>query len=186
MLSYQPLELDQKLDGQPVYALYGHVLNIAVEEGDRVERGQTVAEVGFGGAAAVPHLHFEVRVGQNDYESTRNPMLWVAPPASRGLIIGRLIDPNGHPWEGVWINARSLTESGVEQVTWSYLDDPRSLINPDERYAENFVFSDVLPGKYRLYLEIQETRYTADVEVLGGEISTVEIVTNPYKEAAEP
>lgn len=179
------LELDQKFDGKSVYALYGHVLNIAVEEGQRVQRGEVVAEVGFGGAAVVPHLHFEVRVGENNYVSTRNPMLWVAPPETRGVIVGRLIDPQGHPWQGVWINAQSLSEEGISEVTWSYLDDPTSLINADEHYAENFVFNDVQPGNYRLYIEIQDTRYSADVDVVGGEISTVEIVTEPYKDEDE-
>ena len=178
------IELDDKFFGQPVYALYGHVLNIAVEEGERVRRGQTIAEVGFGGAATVPHLHFEVRVGQNDYVSTRNPMLWVRPPESRGIIAGRLIDPEGRPWQGVWILAQSLSDEEIEQVTWSYLDDPTSLINPDEVYAENFVFNDVLPGDYRLYLEIQGQRYTADVSVVGGEVSMIEIITEPFKEEA--
>ncbi|MEM8859306.1 MAG: peptidoglycan DD-metalloendopeptidase family protein [Chloroflexota bacterium] len=179
------IELDEKFYGQSVYALYGHVLNIAVEEGDRVRRGETVAEVGFGGAASVPHLHFEVRVGNNDYISTRNPMLWVRPPDSRGVIVGRLVDPSGRPWQGVWISAQSLSEQGVEQITWSYLDDPTSLINPDEVYAENFVFNDVLPGNYRLYLEIQGKRYTADVSVDGGEVSTVEIVTVETEQEAD-
>ncbi|MFT5195287.1 MAG: murein DD-endopeptidase MepM/ murein hydrolase activator NlpD [Cellvibrionaceae bacterium] len=180
------LELDRKFEGKSVFALYGHVLNISVEEGQHVKQGETVAEVGFGGAAAVPHLHFEVRVGKNDFQSTRNPMLWVNPPKSRGLIVGRLVSPDGRPWQGVWINAKSLTEEGVEQVTWSYLDESTHLINPDEHYAENFVFNDVLPGKYRLYIEIDQVRYSADVDVVGGEIATVEIVTMPSNPEPEP
>ncbi|MEM7799516.1 MAG: peptidoglycan DD-metalloendopeptidase family protein [Chloroflexota bacterium] len=172
------IELDQQWLGQPIFALYGHVLNIMVEPGDEVIRGQQLAEVGFGGAAIVPHLHFEVRVGSNEYENTRNPMLWVRPPESRGLIAGRLIDSNGYPWEGVWMMAQSLTNSDTEYVTWSYLDDPRNLIKPDARYGENFVFTDMRPGRYRIYIEVNDKRYTADVEVVGGEISTVEIVTN--------
>ncbi len=179
------IELDRKLNGKPVYALYGHVLNISVEVGDRVVRGQTVAEVGFGGAASVPHLHFEVRVGENNYFSTRNPMLWVRPPETRGLIVGRLVDPNGRPWEGVWISARSLEQEGVEQVTWTYLDDPNHLVNPDEIYAENFVFNDVPQGKHQLILEIQDVRYSAQVDVVGGEIATVEIITEEFKRSEE-
>ena len=81
----------------------------------------------------------------------------------------------------MWISAQSLEDSDIEQVTWSYLDDPQHLINPDESYAENFVFNDVLPGKYRLYIEIQDVRYSADVQVVGGDIATVEIVTEPFK-----
>ncbi|MCA9974880.1 MAG: peptidoglycan DD-metalloendopeptidase family protein, partial [Anaerolineales bacterium] len=63
------IEHDQRWFGQPVYTLYGHVLNINVEAGQHVETGEQVAEVGFGGAATAPHLHFEVRVGSNEFGS---------------------------------------------------------------------------------------------------------------------
>ncbi len=95
------LELDQQWQDQPVYALYGHVLNIKVEAGQRVVRGEPLAEVGFGGAATNPHLHFELRVGENQFGATRNPMLWIEPGSTRGVIVGRLIDPEGRPWQGV-------------------------------------------------------------------------------------
>ena len=57
------IELDERWQDQPVFALYGHVLNLQVQSGERVQRGQPVAEVGIGGAATHPHLHFEVRQG---------------------------------------------------------------------------------------------------------------------------
>lgn len=174
------LELDQRWRGKPIYALYGHVLEIKVEKGQRVRAGEQVAEVGFGGAASVPHLHFEVRVGANDFGATQNPMLWVEPPETRGLIVGRLLDPTGRPWQGVWLSATHI-EEGIESVTWSYLDDPEHLINPDEGYAENFVFADLLPGRYRIATKIQGVVYTADAEVFGGQITTVQMVTEPYK-----
>ncbi len=174
------IELDQRWQGQPVFALYGHVLNIAVAVGDRVAAGEQIAEVGFGGAAIVPHLHFELRVGENRFDATRNPMLWIRPPETRGIIAGRLLDPTGRPWQGVWLKAVSLTDADTEYVTWTYLDDPRHLANPDEILAENFVFSDLLPGKYRLYIQVQEINYQADVEVRGGEISAVEVITGPF------
>lgn len=80
------IELDQTFQGQPVYALYGHVLNINVEPGQRVQTGDQVAEVGFGGAATAPHLHFELRVGTNEFAATLNPMLWLNPCETRGVI----------------------------------------------------------------------------------------------------
>ena len=76
---------------------------------------------------------------------------------------------------------KSLEDPDLEYISWTYLDDPQSLINPDEGFAENFVISDVRPGRYRIYLEIQEVLYTADVEVFGGGLSTVEITTEPLK-----
>ena len=45
------IELDRQWQDQPVYILYGHVLEIEGKPGQRVSMGQKVAEVGVGGAA---------------------------------------------------------------------------------------------------------------------------------------
>jgi murein DD-endopeptidase MepM/ murein hydrolase activator NlpD len=47
-------------DGQ--YAQYAHLRpgSVKVKVGDRVRRGQHVAQVGISGDARVPHLHFQV------------------------------------------------------------------------------------------------------------------------------
>lgn len=183
------IEHDQRWFGQPIYTLYGHVLNINVEPGQRVQRGEQVAEVGIGGAATAPHLHFEVRIGQNAFTATRNPMLWIAPGEGRGMLAGRLLDPNGRPWHGVVLHL--LDEKGqIVATTWSYLDDPLHYINPDEGLAENFLFSDVLAGAYRLYTELQGVIYQLPVTVIAGEVVPVELITEPLRsgrtEAATP
>ncbi|MBK8433945.1 MAG: peptidoglycan DD-metalloendopeptidase family protein [Chloroflexi bacterium] len=170
------IELEQAWLGQPVYALYGHVLNIGVAVGQKVSAGEQVAEVGYGGAAIVPHLHFEVRVGQNAFGQTRNPLLWVQPPETRGVIAGRVVDGDGRPWHGVWISA--IDSEGYEWMTWSYLEDPLGIVTvqPDLGYAENFVFSDLPAGTYELVTKIGEETVTAEVEVIGGQISTAELI----------
>ncbi len=180
------IELDQRWQDQPVYVLYGHVLNIVVEPGQRVERGQQVAEIGIGGAATHPHLHFEVRVGANEFADTRNPMLWLDPGPTRGVIAGRLVDQQGRPWQGVPL-ALVNDESGEILPSWSYLGDPQNLMNPDEGWAENFVFSDVPPGSHQVVTEIQGVTYQVPVQVNPGQVSVVEIVTESLKEqAVEP
>lgn len=178
------LELDEKWQGQPVYAVYGHILNLKVKAGDRVQMGDELAEVGFGGAATMPHLHFEVRVGENAFNATQNPMLWIDPGVTRGVIVGRLVDPNGWPWQGVRL---TLTEkkTGYEALTtWSYLEDPtgRGSVNPDLGWAENFVFADIQPGEYEIEVEVQEVTYRADITVTERDVSVVEFVTEPFKE----
>ena len=177
------IQLDDTWLGQPVYVLYGHVLNISVEAGQRVKRGDPVAEIGFGGVATAPHLHLEVRVGTNEFGSTRNPVLWLS-PGTRGIIAGRLTDPEGRPWQGV---ALTLIDGSNEEPeftnTWSYLGDPSQLIHPDEAQAENFVFADVRPGEYEIYTRLQGVEYRIPVQVAAGEMSTVELITEPFKTA---
>ena len=175
------IELDRRWRDQPVYLVYGHVLNISVRPGERVNQGQQVAEVGFGGAARLPHLHFEVRVGTNEFGATRNPLLWLQLPPTRGLIAGRLIDPEGRPWQGVTVAAVGRSDDTESQTTWTYLGDPQDLINADESLAENFVLADLRPGEYELYVELQGEVYTLPVQVQGGRLTAVEIVTMPLK-----
>lgn len=171
------LELDERWHGMPVYVLYGHVLNFLVEPGQRVTAGQPIVQVGVGGVATAPHLHLEVRVGGNEFGMTRNPLLWLQPAEGRGVIAGRILDPTGRPWQGVLVTA-----AGQRYATsWTYLDDPLHLINPDEELAENFVIGDLPPGRYQVITSIQGEEYRAEVEVRAGEISTVEIVTAPFK-----
>ena len=176
------LQLDQTWQGQPIFVLYGHVLGLAAEVGQHVEQGEPIAEVGVGGAAIVPHLHLEVRVGTNEFSSTRNPMLWIHPGETRGVVAGRLIDPQGQPWQGVVV---TLVDSDGDEAqfinTFSYQGDPQQLINPDELLAENFVFADVMPGEYTLYVKVQGVEYRQTVQVVAGELTTVELVTEPYK-----
>ncbi len=177
------IETDQTWRDQPVYLVYGHVLNIEVDVGQSVVRGQQVAEVGVGGAATLPHLHFEIRVGTNEFGSTRNPLLWLEPPSTRGLIAGRLVDPEGRPWQGVAVAAVGRSEGTETHTTWTYLDDPQHLINGDEVLAENFVFGDLRPGEYELYVELQGQVYTLLVIVKPGDLTAAEIVTEAYKTA---
>ncbi|MEZ4513778.1 MAG: M23 family metallopeptidase [Chloroflexota bacterium] len=176
------LLLDETWNDQPVYVLYGHVLNITVEAGQRVKQGEQVAEVGFGGAAVAPHLHLEVRVGSNTFGSTRNPALWFSPSPRRGLIVGRLVGPQGQAWQGVDLHLQGVDNSEESRTTWSYLGDPDHLANPDEGFGENFVFADVRPGQYELLVTLQGVEYNLPVTVTGGEITAVELITEPLQE----
>lgn len=47
--------------GDGVTTLYAHASRVLVEEGDRVDQGEAIAEVGASGNARGTHLHFEVR-----------------------------------------------------------------------------------------------------------------------------
>jgi len=53
--------------------VYAHALRLGVRRGERVRRGQVVAEVGATGNASGPHLHFEIR----RRDRPRNPLLYL-------------------------------------------------------------------------------------------------------------
>jgi hypothetical protein len=107
-------------------------------------------------------------------------MLWIIPGFNRGTIAGRLIDPEGRPWQGVTIHAFNQANSTYNERSWTYLGDPDNISNPDEHLAENFVIPDVKPGDYQIYTELNGEIYTLDVTVKPGEITQVELVTAPF------
>ncbi|MBU2693333.1 MAG: M23 family metallopeptidase [Candidatus Eisenbacteria bacterium] len=48
--------------GGDIQTLYGHNSKILVSQGERVEAGQLIAEMGNTGLSSAPHLHFEIRL----------------------------------------------------------------------------------------------------------------------------
>jgi murein DD-endopeptidase MepM/ murein hydrolase activator NlpD len=50
--------------------LYAHMMDVKVEEGDEVERGEVIGTVGSTGKSTAPHLHYEVRKNSR----TTNPV----------------------------------------------------------------------------------------------------------------
>ncbi len=67
----------QHTDGN--YTLYGHLHagTIMVRQGDSVERGQVIGYIGSSGRSTGPHLHFEVREGQNSYYNVVDPRKYI-------------------------------------------------------------------------------------------------------------
>ena len=173
------LRLDERHDGQPVYVLFGHVRDVQVVEGQRMARGEPLAREGTAGVATVAHLHLEVRVGANTFGATRNPLLWLEPWSGSGVVAGRLVDPDGRAWQGVTVTL--IDDDGALLNTFTYLDDPDHLIRPDPALGENFVFGPVAEGRYTVFVEVQGEEYRRTVEVSDGQLTTLEIVTAPYR-----
>ena len=52
-----------RIQNGDIITLYAHCNKIYVKEGDKVNQGQEIAEVGATGNVTGPHLHFEIRRG---------------------------------------------------------------------------------------------------------------------------
>ncbi|WP_345963919.1 M23 family metallopeptidase [Streptomyces sp. BRB040] len=59
------------------YTQYAHLAAVAVDQGDRVEAGQWIAQSGTTGNSTGPHLHFEVRVTP-ETGSALDPVPWLS------------------------------------------------------------------------------------------------------------
>jgi murein DD-endopeptidase MepM/ murein hydrolase activator NlpD len=60
--------------GDDIFTVYAHNRKNEVDKGDRVQRGQLIAEVGNTGRSTGPHLHFEIRVKNK----VRNPAQYLS------------------------------------------------------------------------------------------------------------
>jgi murein DD-endopeptidase MepM/ murein hydrolase activator NlpD len=136
------LQLAETWNGRTVYALYGHLDQVAVADGQPVNAGDTLGTVGATGVALGAHPHLEVRLDlPESYWDTRNPELWLQPPAGTGTLALRVTNAAGNYLPGV-------------RVTFSCADAaPRFLetywyngVNPDDAYGENAAMRGLPPG----------------------------------------
>lgn len=162
-------------EGQNLYTLYAHLSKIEVAEGDQVDVGMKIGEVGASGAADGSHLHFEVRLGKNEYGLTTNPVLWFAPitvPESGALstLAGRVVDASGEPIQAAALALEQLGADGSIGARYYPLTYDQLDINAHPQVGENFVVSDIQPGDYRLalvYGRLYELYFTLDAGNMG-------------------
>jgi murein DD-endopeptidase MepM/ murein hydrolase activator NlpD len=165
------IRLDRKYQGKDVFCLYGHLSVVGVKEGQRVKTGDVLGAVGQAGIALGPHLHFEVRVGEDAYASTRNPMLWLKPLAGEGTIVGRVVDAQGRLVPEVKVTIRKAA-GGNRITTTTYLDHG---VNSDDEWGENFVIGDLGKGAYDLEVTVNKHTYKKFVVVREGQSVWVDI-----------
>lgn len=167
------IELDTYLDGQAVYNLYGHLSEVNVAVGQQVQAQDVIALSGASGVADGPHLHFEVRVGENSYEATRNPLLWLYPFPDRGVVAGRVTWPNGVPAHNVPVSIRRIDAPSSYAATTTYASDS---VNPDNTWNENFVLDDIAAGYYELSVGSSSDRVKVELWVYPYQTNFVEVV----------
>ena len=161
--------------GQAVYTLYGHLSELAVQVGQRVESQQFIGRSGSSGIADGPHLHFEVRIGRNNYASTRNPLLWLYPFSEHGTVAGRVLTQNGGLIEEVLVTATRIDARSTYKGTTTY---GGTTVNADRGRSENFVLDDVKAGYYLIQTQIGDRRFKQEAWVYPLQTTFVEFVTD--------
>jgi murein DD-endopeptidase MepM/ murein hydrolase activator NlpD len=154
---------------QPLYTVYAHMRAVDVALGQWVDTGAPLGEVGDTGYTTGPHLHFEVRVGQNSYYTTRNPELWIAPPQGWGVLAGRIMEKDRRLSHSTQVFIHSNT-SDREWVVNTY--GPEA-VNSDSYYNENMVISDLPAGRYTIKVVVDGKAYKTEVEIFPGRVSYV-------------
>jgi len=160
-------------NGEMLYSLYGHMSEVDVQTGRRVEMGEKIGEVGASGVALGAHLHLEVRIGDPyDYGSTYNPDLWVRPWPTFGTLAGTMVDRGGSPVYDTMITIRSVA-TGQEYYAYSYANAD---VNSDLIMGENYTRGDLPAGEYRVFVRIRNIlRYDGTAIIQDGRTTRLDI-----------
>jgi murein DD-endopeptidase MepM/ murein hydrolase activator NlpD len=166
------IEAQSNLGSLPIYQLYGHLSEVLVSEGQIVSAGEVIGSSGETGVADGPHLHFEIRVGQNSYQATRNPLLWLVPLPQTGIVFGRVVWPDGSlVYEAPVTLVRIDATSPYTATTTYAAGEP----NSDDGFNENFAIDDVLPGFYEVIVGDGSNRFATEMWVYPARANMIEI-----------
>jgi hypothetical protein len=149
-----------------LFTLYAHLSVIGVQAGQQVKAGEKIGEVGWTGGAIGSHLHFEVRRGDvENYDSSLNPELWLAPKADEGALAISIVDKQGNfQWADLTIQT-----DGSSYFIRTYEAKFLSM-------AENAALGELKPGRYRITFYFGGSFYERWVEVQSGKLTQVVIV----------
>lgn len=154
--------------GRRLYTIYGHMDRVDAVVGQRVNTGDPIGIVGNTGKTTGPHLHFEVRIANNSFFTSRNPELWIVPPQGWGVLVGLLQNTNGSFLGGQRVDVRSK-QSGDEWYVISY--GGQSVIHSDAYYKENLVLGDLPAGDYYLFIKYFDDIYVNEIRINPGAIT---------------
>jgi len=163
-------------NNETLYTIYAHMSETNVWLDQPVQAGEQIGLVGSTGFSSGPHLHFEVRIGENKFRNTYNPELWLAPPTGWGVLVGRVLDIDGNHISELPIEVYDSSGRYYPIVSYS----TRS-VNADPLYQENFALFDLPAGTYTYAMEINGERYIGVTDILAGQSAFV-IVQEGMKE----
>lgn len=162
------IQHDFGYNGKPLFSVFAHLSQSYVIKGQHVETGQLIALSGNTGQSTAPHLHFEVRMGENLFYNSYNPELWTSPPQGWGILVGQVTNTWGEP---LFQQKISLTNLATGESRWVNTYGSFRLINRDPYYQENIVFSDLPAGTYLISVAYVGRDFSAMVEIIPGAIS---------------
>jgi murein DD-endopeptidase MepM/ murein hydrolase activator NlpD len=154
--------------GQQLYTIYAHMEAVNATLGQWVKAGEVIGYVGDTGATTGPHLHFEVRLGENTFHHTYNPELWLSPPQGWGVLVGRILDEDGEPLRWHLVQVRPEPGGKPLRTVRTY---GGGASNPDPYYNENMALSDLPAGIYKISFKLEDEREQFWVEIFPGQIT---------------
>ncbi len=161
---------------QPVYTLYGHLETLAVQVGQTVNPGDTLGTVGSRGVATGPHLHLEVRWGENSYDAVQNPALWLKPLPGRGALALRIADPQGQPLYLTNVTLEALEGQAPTLYLETYADPA---LRGDPQWHENQAVVNLPEGPYRLAVVALGCPHELRLTVEAGRLTVVNWTLTP-------
>ncbi len=154
--------------GQALYTIYAHMSQIIAVAGQHMETGDVLGLVGDTGATTGPHLHFEVRLGDNSFYRTYNPELWMAPPQGWGILVGRITDEHGDLLHQYPVEVRPMpSEVPLHKVLTYAL----GAVNADPYYQENLVLSDLPECLYKINFDYKDKKQQFWVNIYPGQVT---------------
>jgi murein DD-endopeptidase MepM/ murein hydrolase activator NlpD len=136
------IRMDFGYRGQQLYSVYAHMSKILSVVGQHVNTGEVIGLVGSTGHVTGPHVHFEIRLGQNSFYYTYNPELWMAPPEGWGVLVGRITDDGNDTLQQLEVTIKNIN-TGDTHLVKTYGPGP---VNHDPVYNENLVIGDLSAG----------------------------------------
>ena len=153
----------------PLYSLYGHLSELLVSRRQRVRAGEAcwASWARLGLRWDLICIWSSERVGR----TTPPPAIRrysSRPLEGRGLIVGRVSDPAGRAIHGVQVGLYALGSDGGQTWLRQTTTYPAERIKSVASLGENFVFSDLEPGRYVVAAEAGGGRLDAEVGIRAG------------------